>query len=122
MKNYSILFRIIKIVTRFLLKFQNLIGAKECRSRRSRKMLQNAPSLAIVAIDTEENERLRFGVNYSVKISQNIQMIYLQHLTSRTARAPPPKGARPRARFGARGSYCSGTAESLKEVRTKGGK
>ena len=29
-------------------------------------MLQNAPSLAIVAVDTEENERLKFGVNYSV--------------------------------------------------------
>ena len=49
-----------------LLKFQNLSGAKECRSRRSRKMLQNAPTLAIEAVDTEENERLQFGVNYSV--------------------------------------------------------
>ena len=29
-------------------------------------MLQNEPTLAIVAVDTEENERLRFGVNYSV--------------------------------------------------------
>ena len=29
-------------------------------------MLQNAPGLAIVAVDTEENERLKFGVNYSV--------------------------------------------------------
>ena len=66
MNSYSIVFRIIKIVTRFLLKFENLSGAKECRSRRSRKMLQNAPTLAIVAVDTEENERLRFGVNYSV--------------------------------------------------------
>ena len=29
-------------------------------------MLKNEPTLAIVAVDTEENERLRFGVNYSV--------------------------------------------------------
>ena len=29
-------------------------------------MLQNEPTLAIVAVDTEENERLKFGVNYSV--------------------------------------------------------
>ena len=29
-------------------------------------MRKNAPTLAIVAVDTEENERLRFGVNYSV--------------------------------------------------------
>ena len=29
-------------------------------------MLQNEPTLAIVAVDTEENERLKFGVNYSI--------------------------------------------------------
>ena len=29
-------------------------------------MLQNAPTLAIVAVDTDENERLKFGVIYSV--------------------------------------------------------
>ena len=29
-------------------------------------MLKNEPTLAIVAVDTEENERLKFGVNYSV--------------------------------------------------------
>ena len=40
--------------------------AKECRFCRSRKMLQNARTLAIVAVDTEENERLKFGVNYSI--------------------------------------------------------
>ena len=31
-------------------------GAKECRSCRARKMLKNAPTLAIVAVHTEENE------------------------------------------------------------------
>ena len=30
------------------------------------KCEKNAPTHAIVAVDTEENERLRFGVNYSV--------------------------------------------------------
>ena len=29
-------------------------------------MLKNEPTLAIVAVDTEENERLRFEVNFSV--------------------------------------------------------
>ena len=29
-------------------------------------MLKNEPTLAIVAVDTEENERLKFGVNYSI--------------------------------------------------------
>ena len=31
-------------------------GAKECKSCRSRKMLENASFLAIVAVDTEEND------------------------------------------------------------------
>ena len=31
-------------------------GAKECKSCRAQKMLQNAPFLAIVAVDTDENE------------------------------------------------------------------
>ena len=66
MNNYLTLFRISKLVTRFLLNFRNLSGAKECRFCRSRKMRKNEPALTIVAVDTEENERLRFGVNYSV--------------------------------------------------------
>ena len=40
----------------FLLKFRDLSGAKDCKSCRSRKMLKNAPTLAIVAVDTAENE------------------------------------------------------------------
>ena len=43
----------------FLLKFPGLRGAKECKSCRSRKMLKNAPTLAIVAVHTEENEPLK---------------------------------------------------------------
>ena len=31
-------------------------GAKECKSCSAQKMLQNAPFLAIVAVDTDENE------------------------------------------------------------------
>ena len=34
-------------------------GAKECKSCRSRKMLQNEPLVAIVAVDTAENEPLK---------------------------------------------------------------
>ena len=40
----------------FLLKNCDWSGAKECESCRSRKMLKNAPTLAIVAVHTEENE------------------------------------------------------------------
>ena len=40
----------------FLPKFSDLSGAKDCKSCRSRKMLENAPTLAIVAVHTEENE------------------------------------------------------------------
>ena len=43
----------------FFLKFWDLSGAKECKSCRSRKMLQNEPLVAIVAVDTAENEPLK---------------------------------------------------------------
>ena len=48
--------KIAKILTKFLLNFRDWSGAKECKSCRSRKMLQNASFLAIVAVDTAENE------------------------------------------------------------------
>ena len=53
------LFKIAKIVKRFFLKFCDLSGAKDCKSCRSRKMLQNAPTLAIVAVHAAENEILK---------------------------------------------------------------
>ena len=40
---------------KFLTKFWIWSGAKECTSCRSRKMLKNAPTLAIVAVHTAEN-------------------------------------------------------------------
>ena len=43
----------------FLLKIWDLSGAKEYKSCRSRKMLKNAPTLAIVAVHTDENEPLK---------------------------------------------------------------
>ena len=43
----------------FLLKFRGLSGAKAKESCRSRKILKNAPLLAIVAVDTAENEPLK---------------------------------------------------------------
>ena len=48
-----------KFWTRFLLKFWDLSGAKGCKSCRSRKMLQNEPLVAIVAVDAAENEPLK---------------------------------------------------------------
>ena len=45
-----------KICDEILLKFSGRSGAKECKSCRAQKMLQNAPFLAIVAVDTDENE------------------------------------------------------------------
>ena len=44
---------------KFFVKFWIRSGAKECRSCRARKMLKNAPTLAIVAVHTEENEPSR---------------------------------------------------------------
>ena len=46
----------------FLLKILDLSGAKVCKSFRSRKMLQNAPTLATVAVHTDENEPSRVQV------------------------------------------------------------
>ena len=45
-----------KILDEFLLKFWGLSGAKVWWSCRSRKMLKNAPILAIWGVDTAENE------------------------------------------------------------------
>ena len=42
----------------FLLKFWSLSGAKVCASCRSRKMLKNAPTFAIVAVHTAWNDLL----------------------------------------------------------------
>jgi hypothetical protein len=40
----------------FLLKFRDRSGAKDCKSCRSRKMLQNEYLVAIIGVDTAENE------------------------------------------------------------------
>ena len=47
-----------KNLDRFSLRFWDLSGAKAWKSCRSRKMLQNEPTLAIVAVHEEENEPL----------------------------------------------------------------
>ena len=39
-----------------LLKFRNFIGAKDCKSCSSRKMLQNAYLGSKIGFDAEENE------------------------------------------------------------------
>ena len=50
--------KICKVCDESLLKCSDRSGAKECKSCRgsAQKMLQNAPFLAIVAVDTDENE------------------------------------------------------------------
>ena len=53
-----------KILDDFLLKFRDLSGAKDCKSCRSRKMRKNAPTLAIVAVDTAENEPLKISMKW----------------------------------------------------------
>ena len=40
-------------------------------------MLQNEPTLAIAAVDTEENERLKFGVKYSAYSFHSLQVVQL---------------------------------------------
>ena len=48
-----------------LLEFWGASGAKAKKSCRARKMLKNEPTLAIVAVDTEENEPLKvWGVSF----------------------------------------------------------
>ena len=46
----------------FLLKNCDWSGAKECESCRSRKMLKNAPTLAIVAVHTDESDPSRVQI------------------------------------------------------------
>ena len=53
------LFKNDKIVTTFLLKFWDLSGAKVWKSCRSRKSWKNEYLVAIVAVDTAENEPLK---------------------------------------------------------------
>ena len=54
----------------FLLEFWSLSGAKEWGLRRSRKMLQNEASLAIVAVHTAENEPLKiWGYSFSYSVT-----------------------------------------------------
>ena len=48
-----------KIVADFYVNFLGLSSAKAHKSCKSRKMLKNAPSLAIVAVHTAENELLK---------------------------------------------------------------
>ena len=49
----------------FFLEFWGASGAKAKKSCRARKTLKNEPTLAIVAVDTEENEPLKvWGVSF----------------------------------------------------------
>ena len=48
-----------KINCRKFANFWKIRSREECKSCRSRKMLQNASSLATVAVDTEENEPIK---------------------------------------------------------------
>ena len=45
-----------------MLIFGDLSGAKDCKTCRSREMLKNAPTLAIVAVHTAENEPLKISL------------------------------------------------------------
>ena len=63
-----------KIVADFYANFLGLSGAKVCWSCRSWKKLQNAPTLAIVAVDTAKNGPSEIWQNLpkSAKIWQNL--------------------------------------------------
>ena len=52
-------FKKVKKFDDFFLNFLGLSGGKECKSCRSRKMLQNEYLVAIVAVHTAENEPLK---------------------------------------------------------------
>ena len=70
----EIQFILAKISDDFLLKFWDLRGAKDCKTCRSRKMLKNAPTLAIVAVHTAENEPLKISLFHFISsiVSLNI--------------------------------------------------
>ena len=53
-----------KIYDEHLLNFSGRSGAKECKSCRVQKMLQNAAFLAIVAVDTDENEPSKVSMKW----------------------------------------------------------
>ena len=97
-KNRQILSKFWKINYRKIAKFRRLRSREECKSCRSRKMLQNASLLAIVAVDTEENEPIKNEVWW-----------VRRHFWG--ASAPPPRrGARAR---GAAAPRPSGSAARL---------
>ena len=62
-------------ITQKCVKFRIWSGAKEYKSRRSRKMLKNALTLAIRGVDTEENEPPK------VEISSIVYTSYFQFTT-----------------------------------------
>ena len=79
-----------KFWTRFLLKFWDLSGAKECKSCRSRKMLQNEPLVAIVAVDTAENEPLKVWA-VSFHYFNPLLTCEIRRCTSRSSAICPPR-------------------------------
>ena len=56
-------------------------------------MLQNEPTLTIVAVDTEENERLTFGVNYSVYSSTSLVAVQILRPSAIPPSSRCPSGA-----------------------------
>ena len=58
-KNAKCAAKILKKFDEVLLNFRDWSGAKESKSCRSRKMQQNEYLVAIVAVDTAENEPLK---------------------------------------------------------------
>ena len=69
----------------FLLEFWGVSGAKAKKSCRARKMLKNEPTLAIVAVDTGENEPLKvWGVSFHY-----FNRILRRDLRVPARRAPP---------------------------------
>ena len=53
-----------EIFDKNIFNFCHFSGAKECNSCRSRKMLQNAPFLAIRGVDTAENEPSKVSMKW----------------------------------------------------------
>ena len=90
-------FILAKISDDFLLKFWNLRGAKVCTSCRSRKMLKNAPTLAIVAVDTAENEPLKISLVHFISSIASLPAATHRGPTARSARSGGPAAPSTRA-------------------------
>jgi len=90
-------FHSVKKLDVFFLKFWDLSGAKVCKSCRSRKSWKNEYLVAIVAVDTAENEPLKvwgWFHSFFIRLLRNsaVQQILRLSIEGAPPSPPPPAG------------------------------